>query len=112
MDPILKEKQIAFFENCESFYGMNILINANLSRNKNNFDRHFTTMAFLKFELKNVGVRTSGAKATFRGAIQYYEIGVGEIISLEKKNEKEYHFLEKYSETIYRLSIIKFEEIS
>jgi hypothetical protein len=67
---------------------------------------------FLKFELKNVGVRTSGAKATFRGAIQYYEIGVGEIISLEKKNEKEYHFLEKYSETIYRLSIIKFEEIS
>lgn len=108
---ILIKKQIDFFENAQSLLGMKVHINGYLSRNKDNFDRHFTTFTTLEFEVKHIGVRISGGRASFDGDIQSYEIWVDSIVQLENPQPNEYHFLEKYSDTVYRLSILKFISI-
>ncbi|MGB1242915.1 MAG: hypothetical protein ACPG49_10360 [Chitinophagales bacterium] len=110
MTPELKEQQLAFFEKCDSFKGRQIHIRAALSTNGENFDRHFTTFTTMVFELKHFGVRTSGARAMFMGEHQTFEIAIGLIEKIEVLKNDTFEVLEKYSEKIFRRTVIRFEE--
>ncbi len=109
MNKELQEKLIAFFQNCDSFKGMNLIVNEYISTNKDNFDRHFTSCSKLAFKMIDFGVRFSGARAKFRGENQYYEIGGDLITEFKELENDEYEILEKYSEKVYRKKILKFE---
>lgn len=108
MQPSLIQNLILFFETCDSFLGKKILIKEFISTNRDDFDRHFTTSSSLEFELKNFAVRTSGGRAMFLGEKQSYEIGSDLVIGFEKADNQTYAFLEKYSETVFRKSILQF----
>lgn len=108
----LKETLIKFFQHCDTLKGNQITIREYISTNKDNFDRHFTTSSNLTFEMTNFGVRMSGARAMFMGEIQSYEIGADRIVHFEQLNENEYDIIEKYSETVYRKSLLSFEIIN
>lgn len=103
----IKEEALEFFNICGKQCGKTIVIREKITRVKDNYDRHFTTSSNFDFELDSFGVRMSGAKAMFLGKKFSYEISVGELISIEKKNE-EYCLVENYNNAAYRLSIIKF----
>jgi hypothetical protein len=98
----LKSKLIFFFENCEKFYGKMVVIKSAISSNQLNFDRHFTSFAYIEFTLNKVYSRISGGRATFEGEKQYYELGLDYIVQFEELEANQFEFIEKYSETVYR----------
>lgn len=85
-----------------------IKIHSEISTNKNNFDRHFTTYVTMKFKLHDLRWRFSGARMFFDGSESLYEISIDRTIEFNKI-DRQYVFLEKYSEEIYRRSTIEFQ---
>lgn len=104
----LKNRILAFFENAEVFYGKNLKINESISTNPINFDRHFTTSTSLSFTLKNIACRISGARIMLQGEELYYEIAMDLLLDFMEKENQTFEFLEKYSENVYRKTILKF----
>ncbi len=97
-----------FFKDCDSLKGKRIHVKESISTNKYNFDRHFSTYSEMEFELKNFGVRISGGRAMFMGENQFYEIGSNLLIKFENQGDNKYELVEKYSENVFRKSILKF----
>ena len=104
----LKDKIIEIFQRWDSFKNSRISIKVAISTNKDNFDRHFTSFSKIEFVMKEFGVRFSGNRAMFMGEKQSYEIGGDHIIRISKTVEREFEILEKYSEKVFRRSVIKF----
>ena len=104
----LKNKVLQFLENAEIFYGKNLKINESISTNGINFDRHFTTSNSMSFIVKNIACRTSGARIMLQGDELYYEIAIDLLVDFIEKEDQVFEFLEKYSENVYRKTILKF----
>lgn len=107
----LKSKIIAFFENCEKFFGKMIEIKEAISNNQLNFDRHFTTFAYTEFILTKVYARISGGRVTFEGDKLYYEISIDNLLIFNELNENEFEFIESCSAMVYRRTKIRMIEI-
>lgn len=103
----IKTEVINFLETFNINLGKTINFREAICTNKENFDRHFTTYSSTEFELTHFAVRISGARIMFMGEILNYEISVDRIIKFERIDD-EYLFLEKYSDVIYRRTIIAF----
>jgi hypothetical protein len=103
----LKNKVFQFLENAEVFYGKNLKINESISTNGINFDRHFTTSNSMSFIVTNIACRTSGARIMLQGEELYYEIAIDLLIDFMEKENQTFEFLEKYSENVYRKTILK-----
>ncbi|MFK7774846.1 MAG: hypothetical protein AB8F94_22085 [Saprospiraceae bacterium] len=108
MSQELKNKIIKIYQKWDSFKNWQISIKVAISTNKDNFDRHFTSFSKLEFVMKDFGVRFSGNRARFEGEKQSYEIGGDHIIRIEEKEEDEFEIIEKYSEKVFRRTMIKF----
>ncbi len=111
MTKALIEEALLFFEHFATQKGKIIRISEYISTNKDNYNRHFTTFAEMTFELERFGVRFSGARALFHGQSQFYEISADRLIKLEDKGDNIFELTEKYSEKVYRKSILKFTSL-
>jgi hypothetical protein len=58
--------------------------------------------------MKEFGVRFSGNRAMFMGEKQSYEIGGDHIIQISRIGESDFEVLERYSEKVFRRSVIIF----
>ena len=76
--------------------------------NNSNFDRHFTTSNSLSFTVTNIACRISGARIMLQGEELYYEIAMDLLLDFMEKENQTFEFLEKYSENVYRKTILKF----
>ena len=103
----LKNRILQFLENAEVFYGKNLKINESISTNAINFDRHFTTSNSMSFIVTNIACRTSGARIMLQGDELYYEIAIDLLVDFMEKENQVFEFLEKYSENVYRKTILK-----
>ena len=103
----LKNRILQFLENAEVFYGKNLKINESISINGINFDRHFTTSNSMSFIVTNIACRTSGARIMLQGDELYYEIAIDLLVDFMEKENQVFEFLEKYSENVYRKTILK-----
>ncbi len=104
----LKNKILEFIESAEIFYGKNLKITESISTNEINFDRHFTTSNSLSFTVINIACRISGARIMLQGEEFYYEIAIDLLVDFMEKENQTFEFLEKYSENVYRKTILKF----
>ena len=100
---------IDFVENGQSYRNKNLKVQQAISVNKDNFDRHFTCFSNFEFVLRNLMVRTSGAKMMLMGDHFNYEIDTNCIVKFEQVETHEYHLLEKLSENVFKRSILKFD---
>ena len=100
-----KNKVIQFLETFNNNIGKTLHFREALCTNKENFDRHFTTFSSTQFVLTYFGARISGARIMFDGEVLNYEISFDRIYSFEE-NENGIILLEKYSEKIYRKTIL------
>lgn len=101
----IKNQVINFLETFNINIGKRINFNEAICTNKENFDRHFTTYSSTEFELQHFAARISGARIMFMGETLNYEISIDRIIKFEKTDEN-FLFLEKYSDEIFRKTII------
>jgi hypothetical protein len=102
-----KRRLLDFMENFK-FLGRRIKINEAISRNKNNFDRHFTSFSNFEFIITNAGIRFSGAKIFFTDENSNYEIHFDGINEFSERGNNEYEVIEILSENVYRKTILRF----
>jgi hypothetical protein len=110
-------KIICFFENIEKYYGCKTEITEGLyclpdnniielANQKINAD--LTTWNLSEFILIRSAYRNNGERFMFEGDKMYFEISAKNIISLEEPGRNKFDFLEQYSETVYRITKIRF----
>ncbi len=104
----LKEQLIAFYESIPNYYGWRLTIKWALSNNTDNFNRHFTSFGKMEFTLTNFRVRISGARITFEGDSQYFEIGDG-IYSLNETAAHQFEINERVSKDVHQKVLLEFK---
>ena len=101
-------KVIQFFETIERYYGSNTEITEGLYTKSEDFDSNFTTWNLCEFDLIRSAYRTKGARLMIEGEKMYYEISAKLIIDFKQPGRHTYEFVEQYSETVFRITKIKF----
>lgn len=104
----LREEIIDFFENIDKYYGSKTEITQGLFSELDNHDAHLTAWNLSEFELARSAYRISGDKFMLEGKGTYFEISAERIINFKKTGRNKFDFIEKYSETVFRITKIRF----
>lgn len=107
----IKTRLTTFVENSELFYGKRAIISESISTNKTNFDRHFSTFGRYELKLEKVSWRLSGGRIVFNQTDSYYEVSIDNLVTFREKEGHCFEFLEKYSESVFRMTTLEFKEI-
>lgn len=104
----LNLKLIDFFETVAKYYGCKTEITEGLYVNTDSLDANFTTWNLSEFELIRSAYRKNGGRFMFEGNKMYYEISGERIIDFKKPGRNKFEFIEQYSETVFRITKIRF----
>jgi hypothetical protein len=103
-----KQKVISFFEKIEKYYGSKTEITIGISNIKDDFDAELTTWNLSEFIIQKSAYRNKGNKFMMEGKGFYYEIDANSIIDLKQPGRNKFEFIEHYSETVFRITKIRF----
>lgn len=104
----LRQEIIAFFETIEKYYGTKTEITQGLFSELDNLDANLTAWNLSEFELIRSAYRNNGGKFMLEGKGTYYEISAERIIDFKKVGRNKFEFIEQYSETVFRITKIRF----
>ena len=104
----LRQEIIVFFENIEKYYGSKTEITQGLCSELESLDANLTAWNLSEFELVRSAYRNNGGKFMLEGKGTYYEISGDRIINFKKTGRNKFEFIEQYSETVYRITKIRF----
>lgn len=99
---------IHFFENIEKYYGSKTEITEALCTEAENFDTQLTTWNLSEFTLIRSAYRNAGARFMIEGEKMYYEISAKIIVDFKQPGRNSFEFIEQYSESVFRVTKIKF----
>lgn len=99
---------IHFFENIEKYYGCRTEITEGLYTGLQEFNADFTTWNMSEFVLIRSAYRKTGDRFMMEGEKTYYEISAGIIVAFRQPGRNKFEFVEQYSESVFRLTKIKF----
>ena len=99
---------ISFFETIQKYYGSKTEITEGLYSDIEDLDANFTTWNLSEFELTRSAYRTNGKRFMLEGNGMYYEISGERIIEFKQPGRHKYEFIEQYSETVFRITRIRF----
>ena len=101
-------KILSFFENIEKYYGCKTEITEGLYSLQESFDNHSTTWNLSEFTLIRSGYRKSGGRMMMEGEKMYFEISAALIVSFKQTGRNSFEFIEKYGESVFRITKIRF----
>lgn len=104
----LQTAVISFFENIEKYYGSKTEINESLYVQKDNSDASDATWNLLEFNIIRSAYRTKGDRLMLEGHQVYYEISAEKLISFKQIGRNVFEFIEKYGDSVYRITKIRF----
>jgi hypothetical protein len=104
----INSKIISFFENIEKYYGCKTEITEGLYSRAEDFDVNYTTWNLSEFVLIRSAYRKNGDRLMIEGEKMYYEIAAGTIVSFEQPGRNSFEFIERYGDTVYRITKIRF----
>ena len=99
---------IAFFETISKYYGCKTEITEGLFSDYDDLDANLTTWNLSEFDLLRSAYRENGNRFMFEGNKMYYEISGERIIDFKQPGRNKFEFIEKYSETVFRITKIRF----
>jgi len=99
---------IDFFEHIEKYYGCKTEITEGLFSDIEDLDANLTTWNLSEFDLIRSAYRKNGSRFMFEGTTMYYEISGERIIDFKKPGRHKFEFIEQYSETVFRITKIRF----
>jgi RAB protein geranylgeranyltransferase component A len=102
-------KIISFFENIEKYYGCTTEITEGLCNHAENFDADYTTWNLSEFILLRSAYRKSGERFMLEGEKMYFEISAALLIDCKQPGRNTFEFVEQYSETVFRITKIRFQ---
>ena len=104
----LNQNIISFFESIQKYYGCKTEITEGLFSEFDNFDANLTTWNLSEFDLIRSAYRNNGNRFMFEGDRMYYEISGERIIEFKQLGRHKFEFIEQYSETVFRITKIRF----
>ena len=104
----LNSKIIAFFETIEKYYGCKTEVSEGLFSEMDDIDAELTTWNLSEFDLVRSAYRKNGLKFMMEGKYRYYEVSADKIINFKQPGRHKYEFIEQYSETVFRITKIRF----
>lgn len=104
----LNSKIIGFFETIDKYYGCKTEIAEGLFSEINDVDAEHTTWNLSEFDLVRSAYRKNGLKFMMEGKNRYYEVSADKIIQFKQPGRHKYEFIEQYSETVFRITKIRF----
>lgn len=99
---------ILFFENIEKYYDSKTEITEGLLTDSENLDSKQITWNLSEFTFIRSAYRENGERFMFEGDKMYYEISAKNIIKLESSGRNKFEFIEKYGDTVFRITKIRF----
>lgn len=99
---------IHFFENIEKYYGCRTEITEALCTESESFDTQLTTWNLSEFTLIRSAYRNTGARFMIEGEKMYYEISAKIIVDFKQPGRNSFEFIEQYSDSVFRVTKIKF----
>ena len=99
---------IHFFEDIQKYYGSKTEINSGLFYNINDVNADLTTWTLSEFKFIRSAYRNNGGKFIFEGNGTYYEISADRMIDFKQPGRHKFEFIEQYSETVFRITKIRF----
>ncbi len=104
----LKQDIILFFESIEKYYGCKTEITEGIFTDIDDIEAKNTTWNLSEFSLIRSAYRNSGNKFMLEGNGLYYEIDAQRITSFTKTGRHKVEFIEQYSETVFRITKMRF----
>ncbi|MFN8324757.1 hypothetical protein [Flavobacterium sp.] len=99
---------LSFFENIEKYYGSKTEISECICTDIENFEPEKASWNLFEFELFRSAYRKTGEKFILEGKGFYIEIAAEKIIDFKKNGRNKFEFIEKYSESVFRITKIRF----
>ncbi|WP_298137244.1 hypothetical protein [Flavobacterium sp.] len=99
---------ISFFENIQKYYGCRTEITEGLFSDLEDLDANLTTWNLSEFDLIRSAYRNNGKRFMFEGSSMYYEISGERIIDFKQPGRNKFEFIEQYSESVFRITKIRF----
>ena len=99
---------IYFFETISKYYGSKIEITEGLCTSSGDFSAENSTWNLLEFELIRSAYRNNGARFMMEGNGVYYELDAHAIVSLNQSGRNKFEFIEQLSETVFRITKLRF----
>lgn len=103
-----RQEIIHYFENIDKYYGSRTEITEGLCSDIHNLDANLTTWNLSEFELIRSAYRNTGDKFMIEGQNMYYEISADRIVAFQQLGRHKFEFIEQYSETVFRITKIRF----
>jgi hypothetical protein len=103
-----RQEILLYFENITKYYGSKTEITVGLCIDIDSLDANLTTWNLSEFELVRSAYRNNGGKFMLEGNGTYYEISADRIIDFKQTGRHKYEFIEKYSESVFRITKIRF----
>ena len=104
----LNSNILSFFETVEKYYGSKTEITEGLFCNTDTLEASNTTWNLSEFELTRSAYRKNGGRFMFEGNKMYYEISGERLIDFKQPGRNKFEFIEQYSETVFRITKIRF----
>lgn len=104
----LRHGIIDFFENIGKYYGSKTEITQGVFSDPYSLDADLTAWNLSEFEFVRSGYRNTGDKFMLEGNGAYFEISAERIIDFKKAGRNKFEFIEQYSETVFRITKIRF----
>jgi hypothetical protein len=99
---------LQYFESIAKYYGSKTEITEGLCSERDQLDAQQTTWNLSEFELIRSAYRKTGNKFMMEGDTMYYEIAADRIIEFKHLGRNHFEFIEKYGESVYRITKIRF----
>lgn len=100
---------LLFFEDVTKYYGSVTEITEGLVTDVNAIDANLTTWNLSEFILVRSAYRHTGNKFMLEGKGLYYEMAAEKIIGLNQLGRNNFEFIEQYSESVFRITRLKFQ---
>ena len=100
---------LLFFEDVTKYYGSITEITEGIVTDINAIDANLTTWNLSEFTLVRSAYRHTGNKFMIEGKGLYYEMAAEKIIGLNQLGRNNFEFIEQYSESVFRITRLKFQ---
>jgi len=103
-----KIKILEFFEEIQKYYDSKVEITEGLCTSSGDFSAENTTWNLFEFNLVRSAYRNNGARFMMEGDGLYYELNAHAILSLNQLGRHKFEFIEQLSESVFRITKLRF----
>lgn len=100
---------LLFFQEVIKYYGCTTEITEGIVTDIASIDANLTTWNLSEFVLVRSAYRNNGNKFMLEGKGLYYEMAAEKIIALNELGRNKFEFIEQYSESVFRITRLKFQ---